>query len=206
MSGLKFKIDGRTVKIIAVAAVVLVASYAALYAYERYFAPITVLDYMGTNIEFRADLREAAKVPVYPGEDEVYRDTVHQLVKNVTIVFKDAGQSGNPYYIVEELEIASKMKLAYMTAFGTVDPQTGQTVPNTIPTFDVQQVSSYDALPGKIQNPIIAIIHPMFANDTAVRNSGHVTFISGTDLHQLDLAVDRFLMVELGISPTDLDA
>jgi len=206
MSELKFKIDGRTMKIIAVVAVIIVASFAALYVYERYFAPITIIDYKGTTVQFRADLREAAQVPVYPDDEDVYRDTVHQLVQNVTIVFEDAGQAGNPYYIVEELEIVNKMKLAYLYAFGTVDPETGATTSNTMPTFNAQEVGSYDALPGKIQNPIIAIVHPMYANDTAVRNAGHVTFISGTDLHQLDLAVDRFLMIELGIAPADLDA
>jgi len=206
MSKLQIRLEpGRARKVaIALAVVALLAS--AAYVYYRFFQPITMIDYKGTVLAFRTDLREAAKVPVYPGESELYRDTMHQLVQNVTIVFKDAGSDGNPYYIVEEVEIVNKMKLAYMLTFGTTDPNTGEVTPAMSPGFDAMEVGSYENLPGKIQNPIIAIVHPKFANETSVRNDGHVTFISGTDLHQLDLATVKFLMVELGITESDLSA
>jgi len=205
MSKLQVKLDAKSARNVAIVIAVAFALAVAWYVYARFFEPITVIDYKGVTVAFRADLREAAKVPVYPGESEIYRDTMHQLAKNVTIVFKDAGESGNPYYIVEEVELINKMRLAYMLAFGT-QTDTGEFVPGDIPTFDAQEVGSYENLPGKIQNPIIALVHPMYANETSVRNDGHVTLISGTDIHQLDLAVDRFLMIALGIDEAELNS
>ncbi|MFH1623193.1 MAG: hypothetical protein ABIA12_01595, partial [Candidatus Aenigmatarchaeota archaeon] len=189
--------------VIALALAVVLA--AVWYVYVLYFQPITVIDYKGYEIGFRADLRQAAKVPAYPGESEIYRDIMHQLAKNVTIVFKDAGEEGNPYYVVDGIELVSKMRLAYMLAFG-MQTETGELVPGDVPTFDAREVSSYENLPGKIQNPIIAIVHPMYANETSVRNEGHVTFISGRNLKELDLATTKFLMIVLGIDSSDLDS
>ena len=42
-------------------------------------------------------------------------------------------------------------------------------------------------------------MHPVYANETAVRNEGHVTYISGKTFEELDLATVKFLMVVLGI-------
>jgi len=206
MSKLQIKLDAKATRNIAIIVAVAAALVAAGYVYVRFFEPIRVINYKDEPLEFREDLREAAKVPVYPGESEIYRDTMHQLAKNITIVFKDAGPSENAYCRVEILELYSKMTLAYKLAFGTVDPETGEIIPSTIPTFNVQNVSSYENLPGKIQNPIIAIVPPMYANETSVRNEGHVTLISGRNLKELDLATDRFLMIALGIDPSELDA
>jgi len=205
MSKLQIKLSPKSMRNVAIIVAVAAALVAAGYVYVRFFEPITVIDYKGVTVAFRADLREAAKVPVYPGESEIYRDIMHQLAKNVTIVFKDAGESGNPYYIVEEVELINKMRLAYMLAFGT-QTDTGEFVPGDVPTFDAHEVDSYENLPGKIQNPIIALVHPIYANETSVRNEGHVTLISGRNLKELDLATDRFLMIALGIGPSELNA
>jgi len=204
MSKLQLKLDKKSAKLVAAALALLVAVAAAWYVYVLYFQPITMIDYKGYTIGFRADLRQAAKVPVYPGEGEIYRDTMHQLVENVTIVFMDAGPSENAYIRAETLELYDKIRTAYALTFGTVDSETGDVVPNTMPTFDVQNVSSYENLPGKIQNPIVAIVPPAYASETSVRNEGHVTFISGLSTKDLDLAAVRFIMIELGISESDI--
>lgn len=206
MADFKADISAKTLKNVAIVAGVAIAIVAAYVVYAMYFRPITVIDYKGTTVGFRADLREAAKVPVYPGAEEVNRDTVHQLVKNITIAFKDAGPTENAYVEVEVLELYYKMRLAYQFSFGSVDPETGQMYSTLLPTFNVQNVSTYENLPGKIQNPIIALVPPTYANETAVRNYGHVTYISGLTKKDLDLATVRFLMVELGIDPSDLTA
>jgi len=206
MSKLQLKLDAKSARMVVIALALVVVFAAVWYVYVLYFQPITVIDYKGYTIGFRADLRQAAKVPAYPGEGEIYRDTMHQLVKNVTIVFMDAGPSENAYIKVEALELYNKIRTAYALTFGTVDPETGNMVPNTMPTFDVQNVSSYENLPGKIQNPIVAIIPPTYANETCVRNDGHVTFISGLTTKELDLATTKFIMIELGISEADLSA
>jgi len=148
--------------------------------------PIYTWNYHGRIIGFRADLREAAKVPVYPNEQAVYLDTIHYLVKNVTIAFKDAGESENPYYILQEIELIKGLKLAYARK-------------NISVSFNAMPVESYEHLPGKIQNPIIALVHPIYANETAIRNKGHVTYISGKTHEDFDLAVVKFLMIILRI-------
>jgi hypothetical protein len=154
--------------------------------------PLTSCTYRGETFFFRADLREADKVPVYPGESELYRDTMHPLVDNVTIAYKDVGEAG--YYAIEAFEITHKMKIAYLHLLGSESGASRET-----PGFNVEVVDQYAYLPGKIQNPIIALVHPIYANETAVRNEGHVTYISGKTFEELDLATVKFLMVVLGL-------
>ena len=190
MAKLKINISRR---IVLIAAILLVL--AGYVSYQIFFAPkpITSWDYGGRVLHFRADLREADKVPVYPGEMQVYLDTMHPLAKNVTIVYKDTGD--DEYYSVEAFEITYKMKIAYMNLVGTdIEGKTSK-----VPTFNAEAVDQYANLPGKIQNPIIALVHPVYANETAVRNEGHVTYISGETFEQLDLATVKFLMIVLGI-------
>jgi|GEM_PF-1777411 len=157
--------------------------------------PLTTWNYKGSVVGFRADLREADKVPAYPGETPIYLDTIHPLVKNVTIAFKDAGEDENAYYIVEELEIVTKMILVYRNMLAGYPGLTEDDMPG----FNAIPVENYNNLPGKIQNPIIALVHPKYANETAVRNEGHVTYISGKTHEEFDLATVKFLMIVLGI-------
>ena len=186
----------------AAALVLLIIAAAAIVNYYLAPKPITSWDYRGNTVNFRVDLREADKVPVYPHETGVYLDIMHPLVQNITIAFKDAGSSENPYYVVEEFEIINKMRIAYGYILGT-KTESGYIASQDIPTFNAIEVSSYENLPGKIQNPIIALVHPVYANETSVRNEGHVTVISGKTPHEFDLAVAKFLMVILDIELAD---
>ncbi len=189
MAKIKIKLS----KKILIFIVVLVVIVSSFFYYEFFVPkPINTWNYKGLVLTFRADLREANKVPVYPGETQVYLDTMHPLVKNVTIAYKDAGEYG--YYAIEAFEITYKMKLAYMSLVGSEEGSTFE-----VPTFNVETVEQYAHLPGKIQNPIIALVHPIYANETAVRNEGHVTYISGKTYEELDLATIKFLMIVLGI-------
>ncbi len=187
---IKIKLSKRNVTLV----VALLAITGFLFYYVFFYPkPIKTWNYGGMVLNFRSDLRKADKVPVYPGETQVYLDTMHTLVDNVTIVYKDVGEYG--YYATEAFEITYKMKIAYTNLLGTdIEGKT----PN-IPTFNAEAVDQYAYLPGKIQNPIIALVHPIYANETAVRNEGHVTYISGETFDDLDLATTKFLMVVLGI-------
>jgi len=187
------KVEIKLSKNIVRLAAVLVIIVGLLFYYIFFFPkPIKTWDYRGMTLTFRTDLRKADKVPVYPGETEIYLDTMHPLVKNVTIAFKDVGEYG--YYATEAFEITYKMKLAYIHLVGSESGSAAET-----PTFNVEVVEEYANLPGKIQNPIIALVHPAYANETAVRNEGHVTYISGKSYEELDLATTKFLMIVLGI-------
>jgi hypothetical protein len=156
--------------------------------------PIYSVNYHGITMSFRVNLREARSVPVYPSEELVYRSLMNSLVENVTIVFKPGSDEENTYYAVEVFEITNKLAIAFQRQFGYM------------PSFNVKNVTSYDNLAGKIQNPIIALVHPVYSNETSVRLDGHVIFISGNNsssakeqLKNFDLAVVKFLMIELGI-------
>ena len=191
MAKLKIKLSKNIIILIAV-----VLAIAGSLFYYTFFVPkpIKSWNYRGTVLHFRADLRKADKVPVYPGETQVYLDTMHPLVKNVTIALKGAGKDEYGYYAIEAFEITYKMKIAYMSLVGSAEGGASEA-----PTFNVEEVEQYANLPGKIQNPIIALVHPIYANETAVRNEGHVTYISGKTYDDWDLATTKFLMVVLGI-------
>jgi hypothetical protein len=190
---MKLEFSTRLVALVMAIIAVLTLSYIYISSIPE---PITKVEYYGVLVEFRADIVEAQEVPVYPKEDLMYRDVMHPLVKNVTIAFKDAGEN-NGIYIVEQFEIVNKMSMAYASAFARYEGK-------EVPTFDSIEVDKYDNLPGKIQNPIIAIVHPKFANETSIRNEGHVTTISGTTLEELDLAVVKFLTIVMGIDVEEL--
>jgi hypothetical protein len=208
MADIRFKVPSKVAgmdkkkALIAIIAVLAVASagwYAFTYLYK---APITTYDYKGQTIAFRADLREAAKVPVDPSADLIYRGVINPLVKNITIAFKDAGDDNNPLYIVEEMEIIPKTQLGFYYMLGS--QMNNQTVQGNLdlPGFNAIPVDNYANLPGKIQDPIIALIHPRFANETSVRMDGHVVYISGKTKEDLDKATVRFLMIVLDIDPS----
>jgi len=188
----------RNVKIFLVVVVAIIsitiAYKVSIDFYNSNIKEIKMWNYRGNDIGFRADLRKADKVPVYPGETEVYLDTMHPLVKNITIAYKDVEDSERGYYAVEAYEITYKMKIAYSYLVGTDSEGVSK-----IPTFNVEVVDQYAHLPGKIQNPIIALVHPVYANETSVRNEGHVTYISGETFEEFDLATVKFLMTIMGI-------
>jgi hypothetical protein len=209
MPELKLKIPTSMPKITRKAAIALaiLALAAGIGGYFYYLnvsnPPITTWNYRGQLVAFRVNLREAATVPVYPSDDLIYRDLMNPFVKNVTIAFKDAGTADNPYYILEEMEIIPKTTLAYAHMLGSDSGNETSSATDT-PVFNAEAIENYANLPGKIQNPIIALVHYKYANETSVRMEGHVTYISGKTPQDFDKATVRFLMIVMGISPGDL--
>lgn len=187
---MKVKITKKRVAFTVSILIVLVASFFFIDYYNTYWKPITVLDYNGTQIGFRQDIREASKVPLYPSDEYLRIAIIHPLVTNVTIAFKDVNNTENPYYSLEGIEIVGKLKLAYSLV-----------KPATYPNFTAIEVSSYENLPGKIQNPIIALIPPAYANETSViiDANAHVVYIQGKTHKDFDLATIRFLLAALNI-------
>jgi len=156
--------------------------------------PVYSVNYYGATMGFRANLRDAKNVPVYPNEEIVYREIMNPLVENITIAFKPGTEQENAYDAVETFEIVNKLAIAFSKTLGY------------IPSFNVINVTSYDGLQGKIRNPIITLVNPNYSNETSVRLDDHVIFITGknsTDskeqLKNFDLAVIKFLMVALEI-------
>lgn len=153
---------------------------------------------LGQVWAFRADLREAEKVEVKPTEDAIYFELFSigedPFIDNITIAFKDAGLNENGYYILQIQEIVTKMKIIYDLVYS------GE---KTI-TFDSLTVDSYDNLPGKIKNPIIAIVHPKFANETSIiLEDNHAIILNAKSYQDMDLVATKLLMIALKLERSD---
>ncbi len=169
-----------------------VLSIVIALAYIYIPRPVYSHDYFGIPLNFRADLREAEKVQVYPDEARLYYELRGGLAKNITLVFLPT-EGDNGIYTANAFEISYKLGLLFNLL--------GRNV-----TIDAKEITSYQHLPGKIQHPIIALVHPKYANETAVRMDAHVIFVSGLPTNDavnpyrnFDLAAVKLLMVILGI-------
>jgi len=191
--GIKIKLTKR--KIYLLLGLVAVLAVALIYFYfgPKPVQPLTSIQYYSTVLNFRVDLREADKVPVYPHEQAVSNEIMNQLVENVTIVFKPASETENSLYSLEIYEIIPKLMMGYSRI-------------KTNPHFNAVQVTSYDNLAGTIKNPIIVLEHPVYSNETSVSvglpgssYNNHAIYIKGTDLKNFDLATEKFLMAALDI-------
>ncbi len=160
-------------------------AFFAIYAYS-YFAPIKSFFIDGQKLNFRENLKEAKNVFVFPNEDEIFNSLFSAAVKNITFVFVDAGEKENPFYILQEVEIINKLTFAYSRLNRKVN-------------FNAMEVKSYDNLKGSVFNPVIALVHPKYANDTYVMYRDYVIYISGKSYRDFDLATIKFLMIALGI-------
>ncbi|OGI15028.1 hypothetical protein A3K63_04105 [Candidatus Micrarchaeota archaeon RBG_16_49_10] len=170
------------------ALIVAMASIAVALLFYQYLVPkpITSVAYGNYILNFELDLREADKVPVYPSEEAINRELMHGLVQTVTIAFKPVDSAGNSLYSKESMQIIFNLRPGYL-------------VRDLNPSFNAVNVTSYEYLPGKIQNPIIALVHPAYANETSVSVDGHVVTIKGRTSEELILATEKFLMAALGI-------
>jgi hypothetical protein len=188
---MKVKITrGKAIALVLFTLIILLAI--AVYPYLP--LPVYSANYYGTIMNFRVNLKDAENVPVYPNEQVAGEEIMNQLVENITIAFKPGTGEENAHYALETSEIVYKLAIAFQKRFGYM------------PKVNVINVTSYDNLPGKIQNPIIALIHPVYSNETSVRLDGHVFFIAGKNststkeqLKNFDLATVKFLMTALGL-------
>jgi len=192
---------------------ILILALIVWYIYNNYVPkPIYSIDYQGVTLNFRVDLREAMKIPVDPGSNQVAATIGNIWVKNVTIVYKPTGDPDkDKYYSLEAFEIANKLKLG-MLANGINDVGI-----DAKPLSDFNR-TDYVLLPGLIQHPLIAIIPPFYANQTRVYvATEHVVYIEAAfaenpypwplsaiiridPYKNLDLAVAQFLISALKIN------
>lgn len=177
-------------------AVVIVLAVAATYIYLFYIPqPETSVMYDGAILNFRVDLRQAVKIPVQPGVNDVSATISNTWVQNITIVYEDSQNNDTAkYYNLEAFEIANKLKTA-MLADG---------IDNV--GIDAKPLSAYNRtdytnLPGQLQHPLIALIPPEFANQTLVYASpqDHVVYIYASTYKDFDLAVAQFILSVLRI-------
>jgi len=148
--------------------------------------PIHSVTLNGQVINFRGDLRKADRIPVYPSEEQLYLELMRPLVQNVTIAFKPAGEKENPYYTIQILELIPKLSIAYS--------RTGLE-----PNFDVPPIilDSYENITSTTYSPIIALVHPIYSDENAIRVKDHVICLKAKDYEGFDLVTDKLLMVAL---------
>lgn len=180
---MRFKITERQILflIILFFSVILILVY--WYSISR---PIYAIKYFGAVLAFRENLREAIKIPVYPDENTLHMLLTNSSLQNITLVFKDAGVDKNSYYIVEEIEIINKLYFLYKIKGMSVK-------------FNASEVQNYENLAATKENLIIALIHPIYANETSIKVENNVIYLQGTDLRNFDLATIKLLMVALDL-------
>lgn len=186
-SNARIKINVRTLSFVLLIGLIVAFSIFYLYNFKSY-TPLTSVIYHGNEISFRDDLREAVKVPVFPSKNEINSVMMNPSVKNVTILYK-LTESSESMYAIESFEIIFKLKIAYLSN-------------NMNVTLNVQNITSYENLKGNPENPIIALVHPIYSNETAVRVEDHTIFIKGKNDRDFDLATINFLVGALDINVT----
>ena len=187
----KVVLKGKELKLIFIILSLVIISF-LLYKHLEpmlLYKPLNLYNYHGQILTFRADLREAKNVQVYPDDTTIFEMVMNPNLKNVTIVFvpsKDNGIVG-----VDGFEVSRKLAIAYNYS--------GYRIP-----IKGEPVDSYE-LSGTNDSLIIALIPPVFSNDTSVRAKNNVILISGKTYKGFDLSTIRFLMIILEIKLSDLE-
>lgn len=157
---------------------------ACLSSYDPY-----TREYAGQEIHFRADLSEAEKIPVYPDE-ETLRDVL--LSRDVIRVFVAyfPNETENVYYLADSFELAYKLTIIYKHKF------------NHVNRIESLPINSTDELVPTYVEPIILLLGPTQANQTAVTVENNLIIVEGESLEEtdriytdLDLATDKLLLV-----------
>ncbi|MEM7820626.1 MAG: hypothetical protein QW751_00270 [Candidatus Aenigmatarchaeota archaeon] len=143
----------------------------------------------GKLITFRADLDEAAKVPVYPNET-VLLATLRDPQVNWVYLAYIPNETENGFYAVTGYELAYKLTAAYKAMLGRVPAI------RDMPLNETPQQPARDELIIWMRGPGAG------ANQTAVSVDRGIIIVEGPDFSEvnrtwtdLDLAADRLLMV-----------
>lgn len=188
------KISISKVQILAVLAVLVVAGSIYIIYYRISPKPNNVYNFFGIDIPFRTNLKDANNITIYPDNETIYDMFWNPELENITIAWVNSSDNvTNGMIAVEAFEIVYKLQLAYQHIgyLNNVVINVG---------FGHKVVDSYENLSATKENPIIALIPPKFANETAVKARNNVIYISGKTFDDFDLATVKFLMVALAIN------
>ena len=173
---------------------VVIAVVATILIYKFYESkPLTTYTYYvydnygnryGIPMAFRADLRKASNVSIYPDISSIYNIIWNENTKNIIIVF--ANSSDNGLVATDAFEIAYKLGVIFK-------------VYNMTTNFTPNVISSYDNIIANESYPVIALIPPSLTNDTSVLAINNVIYIQGNTTEGFDLATIKFLMSVLSI-------
>ncbi len=168
------------------------------------------LYYEGDERHFRANLFEANKTHVYPNENAIKNVLLNPEVFKIYIAYFP-NETENANYLASSFEITIKLGIVYRHFYkgetGTFKDEDGS---SCMLFFEDEQIrcfkslpinSTHELVPTPIE-PVILLLGPSHANQTAVTVNNNLIIIEGKDFSQidrnyndLDLAVDKMLLV-----------
>lgn len=161
----------------------LIVFFVGIYIYVT--LPVLSVKYGNLTLEFRVNLKEAAKIKVYPNASTTYQILWNPKVRNVTIDFMNTSDLG--LTAVEAFEITYKLTIGYKTN-------------NYVVGISAKNVESFENLSATEENPIIVLVPPSISNETSVKIEGNIIYINGIDAKGFDLATAKLIMIGLEIS------
>ena len=173
------------------------------------------LYYDGDYRHFRGDLLEASKIEIIPNEDAIRQILLNPEVFKIHIAYIP-DDAENAFYLASSFEITSKLSLAYMHYF-TGDVSTFEDTDGSscllfyydrqTRCFNSLPINSTDELVPTPIEPVILLLGPSHTNKTQVAVEDNLITIEGSDFTEigrkytdLDLAVDKMLLVILGLN------
>jgi len=196
---------------IAVAfAIIFLVSVNVVPINEGPFKDTYSLNYAGDVRHFRANLFEANKTVVYPDEVAVKNVLLNQNVYKIDIAYIP-NETENANYLALSFEITNKLALVYRSLYGE-QPSVFKDDDGSscMLFFQEKQTKCFKSLPinltGELVStdvePVILLLGPSKANQTAVTVKGNIIILEGKDFSQvnrnyndLDLVVDKMLLV-----------
>ncbi|MBN2203374.1 MAG: hypothetical protein JW700_04285 [Candidatus Aenigmarchaeota archaeon] len=170
--------------------------------------------YAGDVRNFRGNLNEAAKVPVYPNESSIVNVLMGPDVYRISIAFFP-NDNENSFYLADSFEITNKLSIIYRSYLGTnvttYKDSDGSACLIFYPDKHVRcfksvPINSTDELIPTSIEPVILLRGPSTANQTAVTVDNYLITAEGEsfdetdrDYTDLDLAVDKLILVLMNI-------
>ena len=157
-------------------------------------------EFAGVKLNFRANLDEAKKVPVYPNETSLRDIILNYDVEEIGIAYVP-NETQNSFYLAASYELAYKLTIINRYYFNMT---------KHIDSIPVN--SSMEALPmASSQKPVIMLLGPDQTNSTLVNATGYFITIEGKTFEEinrtyndLDLATDKLLLVLMKSSAANI--
>jgi len=199
----------KKIYIIIIVAIIAIAFIFLLNNLDFFRDPYS-LYYEGDVRHFRANLFEAEKIPVYPNENAIKDVLLNPEVYKIYIAFFP-NETENAFYLASSFEVTNKLGIVYRHYYkgqtGSFKDEDGS---SCLLFFENEQIKCFkslpinstdDLVPTKIE-PVILLLGPSYANQTAVTVDSNLIILEGKDFSEinrkytdLDLSVDKMLLV-----------
>jgi len=148
-------------------------------------------DFAGLTLNFRANLDEAEKVPVYPNETYLRSVLLNNDVEEIEIAYIP-NETENSFYLAASYELAYKLTVINKYYFKKTKPINSIAINSS---FEVLSTASR-------KTPVIMLVSPSYSNSTLVNVAGYFITAQGKSFEEvnrtytdLDLSVDKILLV-----------